>query len=63
MDLDYTQILKLYKELAMQYGFFTVSVTLTVCIVAIVFVLRLPAILHELNERRKIGLAGRPDKD
>lgn len=39
----------------MEYGFFTVVLTLTICVVIVILALRLPAILRELNERKRIA--------
>lgn len=48
-DMDnYTEFLKIIKELSMEYGFFTVSLTLTFCAVVIICAMRLPAIIDSL---------------
>lgn len=44
--MNYTEILKIIKELAMEYGFFTVAFTLTFCAVLIICAIRLPAIIE-----------------
>lgn len=47
--MNYTEILKTIKELAMNYGFFTVAFTLTGCAILIVCAIRLPAIITALK--------------
>ena len=41
---------KTIKELMMQYGFFTVAITLTLCSLVLILAIRLPAIIIALAE-------------
>ena len=41
---------KTIKELMMQYGFFTVAITLTLCSLVLILAIRLPAIITALAD-------------